>query len=497
MKQIDCVICSIPFIEYYLPAAAPAVLKGHLESKGFVVKTFDFNISVKQNFDGDELVMASTYFHLNRPESNFDKKILEKINDLVDEWVEKLLQDNSRFIGISVFSNDSRRACEMLLHKLKEKQHDSKIFIGGMGVQEEWLDTIRDKIDYYIMGEGELACENLLKGNLQFKGINGRVEQIKDLSSLGPANYDDYDLTPYETFYSDRKVVQITGSRGCIRNCTFCDINSHWPSFTWRSSESLIEEIKRTYETHGISDFFFTDSLINGNLKVYMSMVEGLANFNHKTGANITWGGQYIVRKNKNLSKDYFSLTRDSGAYNLALGVESGSNSVLEHMRKGVTREDLDEFIENFDKNTITCQYLILIGYPTETQKDFEQTLDLFYDHQKYVASGTIHGTTLNTTMSIYDAMPLVEIEPKVFVRDKSNEPNWGWTSTVVPELDWEERIRRRIIAQEVCDMLKWPTISADREFGQLSKKQENYALWKKGITPTNIDLRPDVSQLS
>jgi hypothetical protein len=166
-------------------------------------------------------------------------------------------------------------------------------------------------------------------------------------------------------------------------------------------------------------------------------------------------------------------------------------------MRKGVTREDLDEFIENFDKNTITCQYLILIGYPTETQKDFEQTLDLFYDHQKYVASGTIHGTTLNTTMSIYNAMPLVEIEPKVFVRDKSNEPNWGWTSTVVPELDWEERIRRRIIAQEVCDMLKWPTISADREFGQLSKKQENYALWKKGITPTNIDLRPDVSQLS
>ena len=497
MERVDCVFCSIPFIEYYLPAAAPAVLKGHLQSKGFVVKTFDFNISVKEKFEGDELVMASAYFQLNRPKSKFHDKLLIKIDNLINEWVDKLLAVNPRFIGISVFSNDSRRACEMLLDKLKEREHDCKIFIGGMGVQEEWLDTIRDKIDYYIMGEGELACENLLKGNLEFKGINGRVDQIKDLSSLGPADYGDYDLTPYETFYQDRKVVQITGSRGCVRNCTFCDINTHWPSFTWRSSESLIEEIRRTYETHGISDFFFTDSLINGNLKVYMNMVEGLANFNYETKANITWGGQYIVRKSKNLSKDYFSLTRDSGAYNLAMGVESGSNAVLEHMRKGVTREDLDEFVESFDKHNITCQYMMIIGYPTETENDFEKTLDLFHDHHKYVASGTIHGTTLNTTMAIYNGLPLEKIEPKVFVRDKSNEGSWGWTSTIVPNLDWEERIRRRVIAQEVCDMLKWPTISADREFGQLAKKQENYALWKKGITSTNIDLQPDVSQLS
>jgi len=497
MSRIDCVICSIPFIEYYLPPAAPAVLKGHLETKGFTVKTFDFNISVKEKFKDDDLVLASAYFHMNRPSTGFQEKIKNKIEHLVEEWVDKLLSINPKFIGISVFSVDSRRACEMLLDRLKKRHHDCKIFIGGMGVEEDWLDTIRDKIDYYIMGEGELACENLLKGNFNFKGINGRVDQIKDLSSLGPANYDDYNLEPYETFYQDRKVVQITGSRGCVRNCTFCNINSHWPSFTWRSSESLIEEIERTYETHGIRDFFFTDSLINGNLKVYMSMVEGLAKFNYKTKANITWGGQYIVRKSKNLSKDYFTLTRDSGAYNLAMGVESGSNAVLEHMKKGVTREDLDEFIENFDKHDITCQYMMLIGYPTETEKDFEKTLDLFYDHQKYVASGTIHGTTLNTTMTIYDGMPLAEIEPKVFVRDKSNDGTWGWTSTVVPTLDWQERLRRRIIAQEVCDMLNWPTISADREFGQLAKKQENYKLWKKGITSTNIDLQPDVSQLS
>ena len=177
MNKVDCVFCSIPFIEYYLPAAAPAVLKGHLQSKGFVVNTFDFNISVKEKFEGNELIMASAYFS-NRSKS-FDEKLLVKIDSLVNEWVDKLLAVNPRFIGISVFSNDSRKACEMLLDRLAERQHDCKVFIGGMGVDEEWLDTIRDKIDYYIMGEGELACENLLKGNTEFKGINGRVDQMR------------------------------------------------------------------------------------------------------------------------------------------------------------------------------------------------------------------------------------------------------------------------------------------------------------------------------
>ena len=498
MKQTDCVICSLPFIEYYLPPAAPAVLKGHLESKGFEIRTLDLNITVKQTFEDDGLPEASAFFQARSHNTlDSDPKLEQRINQLIDQWVQKILAFSPRFIALSVFTDDSRIACEMLIDKLSKIKHDSKIVLGGMGTRTEWLDTINDKIDFYIIGEGELALENLLKGNLNFKGINGKVDQITDLTSLGPANYDDYNLEPYENFYVGKKVVQITGSRGCVRNCTYCDVNTHWPSFTWRSSESLIEEIRRTHETHGITDFYFTDSLINGNLKVYMQMVEGLANYNYKTNANITWGGQYIVRKNKSISKEYFPLTRDSGAFNLAMGIESGSNKVLEDIKKGVTREDLDEFIENFDKYDITGQYLMIIGYPTETEKDFQETLDIFYDHQKYVASGTIMGTTLNTSMSIYPNTPVFNEEGKLFVWDKSDNCMWGWTSLVVPELDWEERLRRRLVAQEVCDVLKWPTISSDRALAQVHTRHLDYLKWKNGQQVTDSENRPDLSHLS
>ena len=166
-------------------------------------------------------------------------------------------------------------------------------------------------------------------------------------------------------------------------------------------------------------------------------------------------------------------------------------------MKKGITREDLDEFIENFDKHDITCMYYMLLGYPTETEEDFQRTMDVFYDHQKYVASGTIHGTTLNTTMAIHKEQPLHKLEGKLFVKDKSLEPHWGWSSLVVPGLDWEERLRRRLFAQDVCDMLKWPTISSDREMAQMNAKHTEYLKWKSGKKLQNIEMRPDQSHLS
>ena len=495
MRRLDCVIASLPFIEYYLPPAAPAVLKGHLESKGFTVHTMDLNITVKETFEQDNLVAASSFFPANRGDVEFEPELLQRIDALIDSWVYRLLELNPKFIGLSVFSEDSRKACEKLVEKLKQKDHDCTIFIGGMGVEEDWVKKVRPYIDYYIIGEGELACENLLRGNLPFPGINSRAPQIKNLSELGPADYKDYDLSSYEQFYSEKQVVQITGSRGCVRNCTFCNVNEHWPSFTWRSSESIIKEITMVYETHGIQDFFFTDSLINGNIKVYMEMVEGLANFNYKTDAKITWGGQYIVRKDKSLPKDYFALTRDSGAYNLALGVESGSNNVLAHMKKNVTREDLDTFIENFDKHDITCSYQMMVGYPVETDEDFEDTLRLFYDHQKYIASGTVHGTSL-LCHAMLPGTPLVNKLTDVFTMEGPDD-HWGWVSTVVPGLDWEKRLQRRIIAQEVCDMLKWPTISGDRGLGNLVKFQESYIAWKNGKSLKNMPVPQDPSLLS
>ena len=347
---------------------------------------------------------------------------------------------------------------------------------------------MRPLIDVYIQGEGELVLENLLKGNLNFKGINGKADSIEDLDALGIPDYDNYNLSSYTQFYEEEDVVMITGSRGCVRDCKFCDVSSLWATFKWRTGKHIVEEITKVYETKGVKHFYFTDNLINADMKSYMDMVGRLADYNYKTGAGIKWGGFYIVRKKKSIPTDYFSLTSASGAYNLALGVESGSNNVLKHMQKQFTIDDLDNFIENFSQHNIKCSYLMIIGYPTETDEDFQQSLELFYKHQKYVAEGTIIGATLGSMLSIYPGVPLWKEQGVLIELDESNkiDPHIGWTSKVVPHLNWEERLRRRLTAEEVCKMLKWPLLSSGRELPIIHNANECHKKWKQSILKTN-----------
>ena len=497
--SIDIVLCTVPYIEFDLPPAAPATLKGHLESKGFKAETLDLNIMVKEFFgdNQDDLSEITSYFIKSisachpRPlvYDLSSQALVDKLDRLVSIWCKAILAKKPKWIGFSVFSRDSRVACKLLCEKLATIKHDSKILIGGPGVEnDEWIEDMRPLIDVYVQGEGELVLEYLLKGNLNYKGINGKADTIEDLDALGIPDYDNYNLSNYTQFYEGEKVVMITGSRGCVRNCKFCNVNSLWATFKWRTGKHIVEEITKVYETKGVKNFYFTDSLINGNMKSYMDMVERLADYNHKSGAGIKWGGFYIVRKKKALPRDYFSLTSASGAHNFALGVESGSNSVLEHMKKQFTMDELDNFIENFSQHNIKCSYLMIIGYPTETDEDFEQSLELFYRHQKYVADGTIIGATLGSTLAIYPGMPLWNERGTLIELDESNkvDARIGWTSKVVPHLNWEERLKRRLTAEEVCKMLKWPLLSSLRELPIIHNANEYHKKWKQGILKTS-----------
>jgi radical SAM superfamily enzyme YgiQ (UPF0313 family) len=148
-------------------------------------------------------------------------------------------------------------------------------------------------------------------------------------------------------------------------------------------------------------------------------------------------------------------------------------------MRKHFTREDTDFFAEGFSKHGITVSYLMLIGYPTETDDDFKQTLDLFFDHTKYVADGTILGATLNMTMAILPHTP-VETMKELYEVDTSapNSNIVGWRSKVVPGLDWKRRLERRLIADKLLQELHWPILSNDRDLTNLYNVNETYKKW-------------------
>jgi radical SAM superfamily enzyme YgiQ (UPF0313 family) len=79
-----------------------------------------------------------------------------------------------------------------------------------------------------------------------------------------------------------------------------------------------------------------------------------------------------------------WDLIRDSGCDELWIGIESGSEKIRNDMRKKFTNVDMYKSIEELGKRNIKMTYLMMVGYPTETDNDFEDTLDLIRWSERY-----------------------------------------------------------------------------------------------------------------
>jgi radical SAM superfamily enzyme YgiQ (UPF0313 family) len=440
--MLDIVIVNVPGIISLMPPAAPAVLKASVVQAGFTCKTIDFNARfyAEKNIDIQNL---ETYFA-----TGMNEEFHSVADQLVKHWAMEIISYGPKFIGISVFTYQNQTATRLFCKHLKENSN-IKIVLGGLGLIDGGIlgaqsfakDMLNQELaDFYIKSEGERSLIELLKGNLSYSGINSDTfTQIEDLDELPVPDYSNYEFDLYNT-----KLFPITASRGCVRSCSFCDIHDHW-KYRYRSGKSVAQEIITLSTQYGINNFAFTDSLVNGSLKEFQNFCSIIADEN-KSGKNITWTGQYIVRSATQLTEEYWKNLSEAGATKLSIGVETGSDSVRAHMNKKFTNADLDYTMEMLNKYNITCVFLMVFGYPTETEQDFQDTLDMF---KKYapLANTIINNINFGATLGILPGTPLYNNAHVYNLELDTHENNWINLNN--PTLSLKERIHRRNLARE------------------------------------------------
>jgi radical SAM superfamily enzyme YgiQ (UPF0313 family) len=99
-------------------------------------------------------------------------------------------------------------------------------------------------------------------------------------------------------------------------------------------------------------------------------------------------------------------MTSAAGGVEFYVGVETGSDKIRWVMYKKFTNEDVTYHLEMFKKYKITCMFLMISGYITETKQDHLDTVSMFKRWQKFVASGTIIGIDLGNTLAITPNTP-------------------------------------------------------------------------------------------
>jgi hypothetical protein len=250
-------------------------------------------------------------------------------------------------------------------------------------------------------------------------------QEIENLNALPFPDYSDYNFDLY-----DINSVLIWGSRGCVRECTFCDIHEHWEKFQWRSAESIFAEIQQQYTLHGITIFNFSDSLINGNQKEYRKLIGLLANFNQTQPIEkqIKWTSFFIFRPENQMTEEDWRLTKESGAMVLMVGVESFSDPVRAHLKKKFNNQDLEHNLSMAKKYGVKLALLIIVGYVTETEQDHQIQLDWLKDNQHY-ANDPIIGISIGSTMSVLPGTWVYQNREELGITLNSDTVFEDWTA--------------------------------------------------------------------
>ena len=457
-------VLSIPRIEPHRPPLGVSILGTVCENAGHNVTVADLNIK----FFNHCKTHGVDYFNFDDIWDSYREETLAE-SKFIDQFIVQFINDynlNSYdYIMLSIFGISNHIFAEKLLEKIAPNRN-YKILVGGSGAfislknsNSIVVDNFkrRNLIDDYIRGE----CEESVLQYLQHgngSGINNsNFKQISNLDSLPILSYKFLNLDEYD-YLNNKKSVYIEGSRGCVRSCTYCDVVAYWPKYRFRSGKHIASEIIKHYETHGVTDFYFTDSLVNGSLKAFSEMCNVLAN--HNFTDKISWSGQFIFRDRRSVQPEHFEMIAKAGGDTFFVGIETGSDRVRKAMGKNFSNDDIEYQLEQFHKNKLKTTFLMFPGYVTETIEDHNDTLNMLQRWQKYVANGVINGLELGSPLVFLENSPLAHMidEYKIKFLELDNISNKRfWIREDDPEYNFITRVERQLELYEEAVKYNWP----------------------------------------
>jgi len=383
----------------YDPPVALAQLSSCLKKEGNEVYVFDLNIKLYLNRTEDYKNMwawEQCLFWYDK--GQVDKFFRDNSKD-IEGYVKDIINTEVRIIGFSV-NTASRIASIKLARQLKEIDKRLVIIFGGpLFFEKRFIDSILNEgsVEIVVPGEGEdTFCElvTMIEKGQDFSNCKGiafkRKDQIvntgprglmKDLDALPFLDFSDLPLTDYD----DSKHIPIMTSRGCIQQCTFCSSRAFWPGYRTMSGERIFKEIEFHKRQRGrlnsnLGHIDFLDLLFNGRMK---SLID-FCNLMSKAELDICWTANMIIRPE--MSLEVIKKMRSAGCEHIIFGIESGSERVLGLMRKNYRIKDADQIIRWLHEAGIVVTCNFMFGFPGETERDFEATLDFIKRNAKFLS---------------------------------------------------------------------------------------------------------------
>ncbi|MBU3940385.1 MAG: B12-binding domain-containing radical SAM protein [Nanoarchaeota archaeon] len=319
-------------------------------------------------------VSLATYL---KQKSNHEVRVFDTSFGFKEE-IKKIDEFNPDVIGLTVLLPFIDAAKEMSVYFKKR----GKIIVWGGPVPTNTPKDCLEHCDFAVIGEGELTLFDLLD-NLEkpskVKGIaygdkgKFKLNSVRDFIDINELPIPDRDLLSTRDNYLKAKNMSLIVSRGCPYNCSFCQptLNRLFgKGVRLRSPESIVEEIQLLNKKYGTNHIAFLDDTFTFN-KDWLKKLSYLFKKN-----KIKIGFDVLTRVNC-FDDEIAILLKEMKCKQVNFGVESGSQMILDKLRKGQTVEQIKNAFKIAKKYKLSTHAYIMIGSPGETKETLKETEEL------------------------------------------------------------------------------------------------------------------------
>lgn len=320
----------------------------------------------------------------------FDQANPDTPNEVI---LEAIKTRQPAFIGLSFLSTTSYPYAKILARQIRAANQRVKLAFGGVfaSLNASLVKLQCPEVDFVCRGDGEQLILDLLERMEDPQDVAGLTwakdgQVVSNVNRTMERNLDQWPFPDRESLELDfvesmpldvpavlsmERFTTMQTSRGCPWPCVFCDIpifnEGKWRS---RSPQHVTDEFKHLQEL-GYGSVYFVDDHFLLQPKRIEAICKGVVD----NGITIQWGCEGRV---DSVAQHLFPAMAKAHCRTLMFGVESGSQKILDRLKKEQTLKEVETAVVNAKQAGIEIVHgFFTVGNPDETVEDMRATFDL------------------------------------------------------------------------------------------------------------------------